>query len=120
TVVEATEGQVVCERSMYGDGRTWAHDSVGATAPAASWYLAEGATGGGFETYILVQNPGDTEAAVTITYMTDFARLEGPSLTLAPRSRCTVNVNAELTTYYVSAMVTSDQPVVVERAVYYR
>ncbi|MEW6554170.1 MAG: hypothetical protein AB1384_07795, partial [Actinomycetota bacterium] len=44
--------------------RRCAHDSVGATAPAASWYLAEGSTAGGMETYVLVQNPGDTEARV--------------------------------------------------------
>lgn len=31
TKVEATDGQVMCERAMYGPGRGWAHDSVGAT-----------------------------------------------------------------------------------------
>ena len=51
-------GDVVCERAMYGNGRAWAHDSVGVTAPAATWYLAEGCTDGGFETWVLVQNPG--------------------------------------------------------------
>ena len=29
TMVAATGGEVVCERAMYGSGRTWAHDSVG-------------------------------------------------------------------------------------------
>jgi hypothetical protein len=29
TVVESTGGDVVAERSMYGDSRTWAHDSIG-------------------------------------------------------------------------------------------
>ena len=29
TKVEATDGNVVCERSMYGNDRTWAHDSIG-------------------------------------------------------------------------------------------
>ncbi|NPV58677.1 MAG: hypothetical protein HPY75_03310, partial [Actinobacteria bacterium] len=33
TRVEATSGQVICERAMYGDGRTWAHDSIGVAAP---------------------------------------------------------------------------------------
>ena len=39
--------------------------------PAANWYLAEGSTGtneqGSFETWILVQNPGDEEAKVQCT-----------------------------------------------------
>ncbi|NPV59135.1 MAG: hypothetical protein HPY75_05670, partial [Actinobacteria bacterium] len=48
--VNCLDGQVICERAMYGDGRTWAHDSIGVTSPSASWYLAEGSTGGGMET----------------------------------------------------------------------
>ena len=31
------------------------------STPASTWYLAEGCTGGGFETWVLVQNPGDTD-----------------------------------------------------------
>jgi len=27
--VEATGGEVICERAMYGNARTWAHDSIG-------------------------------------------------------------------------------------------
>jgi hypothetical protein len=29
TKVETTGGDVICERAMYGNGRTWAHDSIG-------------------------------------------------------------------------------------------
>ncbi|RJP34481.1 MAG: hypothetical protein C4536_02795 [Actinobacteria bacterium] len=116
--MKATAGSVVCERSMYGDGRNWAHDSVGVTAPATDWYLAEGASEGGFETFVLVQNPGSEEAYFTMTYMTGFATLEGPSFTLAPGSRITVRVNDAVTTYDVSTTVKSNKPVVVERAVY--
>jgi len=46
TKVEATGGEIICERAMYGGGRTWAHDSIGVTAPADTWYLAEGCTEG--------------------------------------------------------------------------
>ena len=35
------------------------HESAGVTAPATEWFLAEGATGPYFETFILVANPGD-------------------------------------------------------------
>ena len=56
-MVNPQRGDVVCERAVYGNNRTWGTDSVGATAPASTWYLAEGSTGGGMETYVLVQNP---------------------------------------------------------------
>ncbi len=29
TLVQATGGEVICERAMYGNGWTWAHDSTG-------------------------------------------------------------------------------------------
>jgi hypothetical protein len=29
TEVDATGGGVICERAMYGNNRTWAHDSIG-------------------------------------------------------------------------------------------
>lgn len=29
TLVTSQGGDVVCERAMYGDARTWAHDSIG-------------------------------------------------------------------------------------------
>ncbi len=120
TRVEAVAGEVVCERAVYGDGRSWAHDSVGVTAPATEWYLAEGCTAGGFETFVLVQNPGDAEAMVSVEYMTDFARLDAGTFAVPSGSRLTLRVNDTVATFEVSALVTSDNPVVVERAVYYR
>ena len=48
---------VIAERAEYWNNRAWVHDSVGATAPATGWYLAEGCTNDGFETRVLVQNP---------------------------------------------------------------
>ena len=41
---------------MYGNNRTWGHDSIGVTSPASTWYLAEGCTAGGTETWVLIQN----------------------------------------------------------------
>jgi len=50
---------VVAERSMYRNNRREGSCSIGATAPAKDFFLAEGATGYdvGFTTYVLVQNP---------------------------------------------------------------
>ena len=38
------------------------HDSAGVTAPSTRWFLAEGATGPFFETFILLANPNPTPA----------------------------------------------------------
>ena len=38
------------------------HESAGVTAPSTTWFLAEGATGPFFETFILLANPQPTAA----------------------------------------------------------
>jgi hypothetical protein len=43
------------------------HESAGVTAPSTNWFLAEGATGSFFETFLLLANPGDTDAVATLT-----------------------------------------------------
>jgi len=77
---------VVAERAMYGNNRTWGHDSIGVGEPRAIWYLAEGSTAGGFETWVLVQNPNDTPANVTLTFMTPGGTVAGPSEVLRRRA----------------------------------
>jgi len=110
---------VVVERAMYGPDRRWATGSAGVTGPGTNWYLAEGSTAEGFETWVLVQNPTASTARVGFTYMTDKGKLEGPSFKLAPYSRKTVNVADTIPgAWGVSTRVESNSPVVVERACY--
>ena len=84
TMVEATEGQVVVERAMYGGGGAWATDSIGATSPQPFWYLAEGSTDGGMQTYVLVQNPTGVDATVSIVFNTGEARTPPPNCRECP------------------------------------
>ncbi len=109
---------VVCERAMYGNGRTWAHDSAGVTAPAGGWYLAEGCTAPGFETWVLVQNPGDTPADVDMRLQSGEGEVQGPRDTVPPRSRRSYDLGAFIESYDVSTFITSSAPVVCERAMY--
>jgi len=127
TTVTATR-PVIAERAIYWNDmkhkRESATDSIGVTAPAKNWCLAEGSTGGNaqgsFETWVLVQNPGVSVAIAHLTYMTPNGPVEGPTLTLEPNTRQTVNVAETLPTAWdVSTRVVSDQPVVVERSVYW-
>ena len=81
--------------------------------------MAEGCSAGGFETWVLVMNPNDEPAEVSLTYMTDDGLKAGPTKTLDPHSRCSWNVADHVISYDVSTRVESDMPVVAERAVYW-
>ena len=110
---------VIAERSMYGNNRQWGHDSVGATSAADTWYLAEGCTNGGFETWVLVQNPNASAATVSLSYMTESGSVAGPTVSIPANSRKTFNVADTVPgTWSVSTKVTSNAPVIAERACY--
>ncbi|MBU1669563.1 MAG: S8 family serine peptidase [Actinobacteria bacterium] len=115
---------VVAERSLYwrissvmGPG----HSSEGSPYMSKNWYLAEGSTAWGFETWILVQNPGVKPANVQLKYLTDHGEVVGPHEELVPGSRWTVSAAATVPDMDgVSAtIVASDFPVVTERAMYW-
>ncbi|MFH1149034.1 MAG: hypothetical protein V1748_01035 [Actinomycetota bacterium] len=104
----------------YSYVRQAGHDSIGVSVPDKTWYLAEGCTGPGFETWVLVQNPNDSEANITLTYMTPDGVVPGPSVVLPAGSRESFYVADTVPdTWEVSTRVTSSQPVIVERAVYH-
>ena len=112
-------GEVICERSMYDAERTWGTCSVGAVAPAQTWYLAEGSTGEGFETWVLVQNPAPDTVTVDLDFMTSTGPVAGPQDVLIPAfSRVSFRLNDYLTDYNVSTVVSSSGWVVCERAMY--
>jgi hypothetical protein len=120
---------LVVERAMYYSTpeQSWiaGHDGAGVTAPAPRWFVAEGATGNFFDFYVLIANPGGTDASLTVTYLLSDG---GPPITktytAAARSRLTIDVKAEhprLASADVSTIVEStiDAPVVVERALWW-
>jgi hypothetical protein len=123
TVIEA-DHPVVVDRTMTWDKTGYgSHAETAIEAPATTWYLAEGSTGGSFDLFYLLQNPGDAAATVTVNYLrpTPAAPIV-KTYTVAPKSRRTVYVDqegAELAATDVSAKVTSDQPILVERAMYF-
>jgi hypothetical protein len=98
------------------------HAGAGLTAPAATWILAEGATGF-FNTYVLISNPGSAPATVTVSYLVEGhpAPLER-TYTVAASSRRTIDVAGEggpLAAASMAITVSSTQPVVVERAMWW-
>jgi hypothetical protein len=117
TTVTASAG-VVCERAMYGNDREWGTDSTGIVAPSKTWYLAEGCTLPRFETWVLVQNPGDGPAEVRMRLLTDKGEVQGPSGTVPAHARCSYDIGDYSPAASVSTVLTASAPVVAERAMY--
>ncbi len=112
-----SSGPVIAERSMYGGD--WATASLGAREASREWNLAEGCTAAGFETWILVQNPGPGDADVQLTYMTGEGAVQGPSRVIKPGTRATFNAADTVgSAWEVATRVTSSGPVIAERSMY--
>ena len=117
----------LAERPMYfsysgtgGFGWTGGHCVIGATANSPAWFFAEGYTGPGFEEWLCIQNPGDIQAAVSITYYPEAGHPIVKEHQVPGNSRGTVLVNSDAgANKSISAEITSDQPVIVERPMYF-
>ena len=118
---------IICERAMYwtyegSDNRTLGHDSIGVTTPSNTWFLAEGATAGGFETWVLIQNPGPNPVPIDMKFQTDAGQIQGPVGDLVPAgSRVSYRVNDYVPDNFdVSTSVESfGGNVICERAMYW-
>ncbi len=124
TVITSTQ-PVIADRTMRWDARGYgSHAETSIAAPALEWYLAEGATIGGFNLFYLIQNPNATEANVDVTYL--LPAPQAPivkTYAIAPSTRFNIWVNLEapeLAAAEVSAVIrgTNNVPVIVERAMY--
>lgn len=113
---------VVAERPMYFtnffNGTSSGSDVLGATAPNTTFYFADMPTVTNTDSFITILNPGSTAANITATYYANGQVFGTPqTLLVNPGTRGTINPPASNTR--VAAIVTSDQPVVVERPSYF-
>lgn len=118
---------IVVERAMYrnlsGQPFGLGHDSMGVTAAATSWFLAEGATGTFFDLYVLIANPGSTDAAVRADYARPDGSVVTQTFTVRAHSRFSVYVDSiaglEHTAVATTVTSTNGVPIVAERAMYW-
>ena len=69
TVIESDQ-PLIADRTMRWDASGYgSHAETSIAVPLTTWYFAEGATIGGFSLFYLIQNPTDTDANVSITYL---------------------------------------------------
>jgi hypothetical protein len=121
------DAPIAAERAMYRSTPRrplkLGHAAAGVPAAATQWFLAEGATGTFFDLYVLVANPGNTDAQVEARY----ARPDGSTVTrqyvVGAHSRFTVFVDdvPGLANTSVATTLTSTNgvPIVVERSMYW-
>ena len=113
---------IAVERSMYfTNARVWngGHEAAAVPAPRTSWYVAEGATGGFFSTFLLLANPNGSPATATIRYLLPGGRVVTRTQNLAAQSRTTISVNDVVPNTDVSMEVSATLPIIVERAMYW-
>jgi hypothetical protein len=126
-IVQVTNGvQILVERAMYRDigGVAFAagHESAGVRDLATDWFLAEGATGPYFDFFVLIANPGGTNAMVTATYLLPSGATITKQHSVPANSRFNIWVDFEdpqLADTAVSVRLTSTVGVVVERAMWW-
>ena len=116
----------VAERPMYFNlhGVSGGHDVVGAAAPGKAFYFAEGFTGTGFDEWLTLMNPNPASTALTTVtyYFKDGTPPKFVPHSVPPNSRLTIHVNLPDEAgpgRDVSAVVSSDQPIVAERPMYF-
>jgi hypothetical protein len=124
TVVTSSQ-PLIADRTVRWDARGYgSHAETSIAAPALQWYLAEGATIGGFNLFYLIQNPNNDAAQIEVTFL--LPAPQAPlvrTYTVVANSRFNIWVNLEdpvLAAAEVSGVVrsTNNVPVIVERAMY--
>jgi hypothetical protein len=125
TTVESS-APVVVDRMVSWDATGYGSSSETATAaPRTTWYFAEGATGGTFNTFYLLLNPGTMPATTTITYLRAGKAPRTKTYQLQGGARQTVWVDMEtwsdgdtLADAEVSARIDASAPIIAERSMY--
>ena len=114
---------VVSERTMRwrmngGDGAAGAKSLA---APSRTWYLAEG-NAGFFDTYVLLANPTATDTVATVDFLLDGGGVVRRQYSLAGNARYTIWTNQipQLAGRSFATTVTAPNPILVERAMYFR
>ena len=132
----------LAERSIYwGAGRVEGTNVIGASAAASEWHFPEGSSGGQFDTYLLLANPGSHDATVRLTlFIEGVGRFTAsqPELlrTVRAGQRLTIYMNDFLTaletaegrpvgslrgkSFSTRVNVLSGDPVVAEEAIYWQ
>jgi streptogramin lyase len=110
------------ERPMYFNyhGDRSGSDVVGATHTSGNFYFADIPRGNGYTSFITILNPpGGQPATVTANYFSNGRQVGQQTLTVSSGMRGTISPGQINLPTHSSAIVTSSQPVIVERPAYF-
>jgi hypothetical protein len=114
---------VVSERTMRWrlNGADGAAGAKALRAPSTTWYLAEG-NAGFFDTYVLLANPSPAPTVATVDFLLDGGGVLRRTYALGGNARYTIWTNQlpQLASRSFATTVTAPQPILVERAMYFR
>ncbi|MDP8924324.1 MAG: hypothetical protein M3O34_15805, partial [Chloroflexota bacterium] len=108
---------IVVERSMYfanGGG----HGTLGVKTPGNTWFLAEGDTRPGYDTWILLQNPNAEIANVAVTFIREDGEPTVGYYALDGNARLSVYADQVVPNGRFGARIEADRPIIAERSVY--
>jgi hypothetical protein len=91
-------------------------------AAASTWYLAEGTSAWGFNTYITIENPNGSDVQARITYMTPAGALAPRNVTLPALSQTTVAPSNDIgfnTDFSTKVESSNGMPIGVDRTMYW-
>ena len=120
-VTTSTATPLVVERTMFWDGSSYgSHGAMALDGARTSFLFGEGAQGF-FDTYLLLANPGTSPATATVRFFREGELPITRTYDIAPTSRTNVYAGGipELANRAFSMAVTSDLPIVAERAMYF-
>ena len=113
---------LLSERTIYFKmgGETGGSVVAGTPHPAQHLDLAEGYVGNGSAEDLAILNPNEADATAAVTYLLSSGQRVSRTVTLPAESRQTHLVNADLPPGTFAAVhIDADQPIVVERPVYF-
>ena len=116
--------EVVVERTIDGASpspRTGVAITLGARLPATRWATAAGAADDNTDLWVVVQNPGERTASVTLKVLGDGTAVQVGNVAdvaVQPGQRRAFHVNSALRRTAAPILLTSTEPVVVERDLY--
>jgi hypothetical protein len=98
-------------------------DVIGATTLNNTYYFADVPTGssssGSYTSYLTILNPNVVAAHVTVNYYANGAKVQSQTLAVPAQTRGTIAPGSVTLPQHVVAVVSSDQPIMVERPTYF-
>ncbi len=123
TIVNVTGGcnGIVAERPIYFNyhGINSGNDVMGATSLGTTFYFPDVPSGSGYTSYLTILNPQNSQANITATYYANGSQVGQQTLQVPANTRGTISPGSISLPAHTAVVVTSNQPVLVERPDYF-